>query len=78
MEWWKNGILGLKNGKYLGFLYTTRAIYLKIDLIPLNPLFQYSAKASLRAQYSSTPRETLTAKPVISDLAQRTRFSMLE
>ena len=40
----------------------------KIDLIPPNPILQYSI----------TPDHSLAAEPIYSDLAQRTRFSMLE
>jgi hypothetical protein len=50
MEWWNNGF---KIKKFFLFKYESQVIMYLVDLNLLNPSFQYSAKASLRAQYSN-------------------------
>ena len=41
MEWWKNGIMGMKRDDVL-ILFSMRAVLIKADLIPPNPAFQHS------------------------------------
>jgi hypothetical protein len=70
MEWWNNGIMGLKKRIVSNFKAMIGEVYLKrsYSAKPIIPIFQYSI----------TPWHSITAEPVISDLAQRTRSSMLE
>jgi hypothetical protein len=70
MEWWKDGILGMKSGWYLVFTSDACRMYINRP---------HSAKPSIPVfQHSNIPGHSIMAKPVISDLAQRTRFSMIE
>ena len=62
MEYWE-----LKSDGGL-ILILILAIHIKLDPIPTNPVFHYSI----------TPGYSITAEPLNSDLALRTRFSLLE
>jgi hypothetical protein len=53
-----------------------RARYLIIELMATK--LMRVAPGGPTFQYSITPRHSFTAKPISSDLAQETRFSMLE
>jgi hypothetical protein len=51
MEWWKNGILGLKMEIILMLFSELRKVTIK-DLILLNPLFQHSSIPAPLGLYS--------------------------
>jgi hypothetical protein len=59
MEWWKNGILGMKSGKYLIFNLGFLPCILKKSHSsrPIIPIFHYS----------NTPWHLITAEPPVSD-----------
>jgi hypothetical protein len=42
MEWWNNGILGMKTDNILIFVFDKRHLYIKVDLFPPTPVFQHS------------------------------------
>jgi hypothetical protein len=70
MEWWNNGILGIE---------TDDGLILNSDPCHLYKIRSHSAKPSIPTfQYSIIPGHRFTAQPIFSDLAQRTRFSMIE
>ena len=58
---------------------TDDGLILNSDPCHLYKIRSHSAKPSVPAfQYSIIPEHMFTAQPIASDLAQRTRFSMLE
>jgi hypothetical protein len=59
MEWWKNGILGMKSGKYLNF---------NLGFSPCILKKSHSAKPIIPTfHYSNTPWHLMTAEPTVCD-----------
>jgi hypothetical protein len=60
MEWWNNGILGVKNRSAAGGLISDLWAVSKKDFILLNPLFQPSNIPSFHGIFLRHSRLTLT------------------
>jgi len=70
MEWWNNGILGIKSG--LGLILLSESCHSDKNKF-------HSAKPNIPSfQCSIIPRHMNTAQSIFSDLAQKTEVSVLE